>query len=73
MASEYISPVVAYLASDKAQDISGHVFSTRGGRLELLQNWQQGNTMDIGKKWTVADIDLKIRELGDLGIPPIWF
>jgi len=73
MAPENISPVVAYLASDKAQDISGHVFSTRGGRLELLQNWQPGNTMDIGKKWTVADIDQKIRELGDLGIPPIWF
>ncbi len=73
MAPENISPVVAYLATDNAQDISGHVFSTRGGRLELLQNWQQGNAMDIGKKWTVADIDQKIRELGDLGIPPIWF
>jgi len=73
MAPENISPVVAYLASDKAQDISGHVFSTRGGRLELLENWKQGNAMDIGKKWTLADIDQKIRELGDLGIPPIWF
>jgi NAD(P)-dependent dehydrogenase (short-subunit alcohol dehydrogenase family) len=73
MAPENISPVVAYLASDKAQDISGHVFSTRGGKLELLQGWQQANSMDIGKRWTVEEIDRKIRELGDLGIPPIWF
>jgi len=73
MAPENISPVVAYLASDKAQDISGHVFSSRGGRLELLQTWQPANALDIGKKWTVEEIDQKIRELGDLGIPPMWF
>ncbi len=73
MAPENISPVVAYLASDKAQDISGHVFSSRGGRLELLQTWQPANALDIGKKWTVEEIDQKIRELGDLSIPPMWF
>jgi hypothetical protein len=73
MAPENISPLVAYLASDKAQDISGHVFSTRGGKLELLQPWQLANSMDIGKRWTVEEIDRKIRELGDLGIPPMWF
>ncbi len=73
MAPENISPVVTYLASDKAQDISGRVFSTRGGRLEVLEGWRQGNSMDIGKKWTVEEIDQKIRELGDLGIPEAWF
>jgi len=73
MAPENISPVVAYLASDKAQDISGRVFSTRGGRLEVLEGWRQGNSMDIGKKWTVEEIDQKIRELGELGIPEAWF
>ena len=73
MAPENISPVVTYLASDKAQDISGRVFSTRGGRLEVLEGWRQGNSMDIGKKWTVEEIDQKIRELGELGIPEAWF
>ncbi len=73
MAPENISPVVAYLATDNAQDISGRVFSSRGGRLELLQTWQSENVLDIGKKWTVEEIDKKIRDLGTLNIPEMWF
>jgi NAD(P)-dependent dehydrogenase (short-subunit alcohol dehydrogenase family) len=73
MAPENISPVVAYLASDNAQDISGRVFASRGGRLELLQTWQSENVIDNGKKWTVEEIDKKIRDLGTLSIPEMWF
>jgi len=73
MAPENISPVVAYLASDKARDISGRVFSVRGGRLEVLQCWQPGNCLDIGKRWTVGEIDQRIRGLGDLAVPAMWF
>lgn len=73
MAPENISPLVVYLASDKAQDITGHIFSIRGGRIELFQAWQIANTIDIGKAWTPSEIDGKIRELGDLGMPPIIF
>ena len=73
MAPENISPLVAYLASDAAQDITGHVFSLRGGKMEVFQSWQVLNSIDIGRKWLIKDIADRIRELGDLGMPPIVF
>ncbi len=73
MAPENISPLVAYLASDSAQNITGHVFSIRGGKLELFQPWQIENSMDIGRKWTINDLEQRIHELGYLGMPGIVF
>ncbi len=73
MAKENISPLVVYLGSDQSQDITGHIFSVRGGKLELFQAWQIANSMDIGKRWTAEEIGEKIRELGDLSMPPIIF
>lgn len=73
MAKENISPLVAYLGTDQAQDITGHIFSIRGGRLELFNPWQIANTIDIEKQWTIGEIDQKIRDLGELGMPPIIF
>jgi NAD(P)-dependent dehydrogenase (short-subunit alcohol dehydrogenase family) len=60
-----VSPIVAYLASDQAQHITGRVFSIRGGKLELFQPWQIGASIDIGRRWTVAEIGERIGELGD--------
>jgi len=73
MAPENISPLVVYLASDAAQDITGHVFSIRGGKMEVFQSWQVLNSIDIGRRWEVSEIGERIRELGDLGMPPIVF
>jgi len=73
MAPENISPLVVYLASDQAKDITGHVFSIRGGRLELFQPWQLAKSIDINRKWKVEELHERIRELGDLGMPPIIF
>lgn len=39
MAPEHVSPIVVWLASDEAQDISGQVFESAGGRVERLQGW----------------------------------
>ncbi len=73
MAPENISPLVVYLASDAAQDINGHVFSIRGGKMEMFQSWQVLNSIDIGRKWEIGEISERIRELGDVGIPPVVF
>ncbi len=68
-APENISPVVAYLASDQAQHITGRVIAIRGGRLELFQPWQIGETIDIGRRWTVKEIGERINELGSFDTP----
>ena len=65
-----LSPLVAYLASDKAQDITGRVFTVQGGKLQVFIPWTPGPFIDIEKRWTVKDLDERIRELGDLSMPP---
>lgn len=63
-ATENVSPLVVYLASDQAQAITGRVISIRGGKLELFEPWHIGKSIDIGRRWTVNEIGQKIHELG---------
>lgn len=69
-APENISPLVVYLASDEAQDITGHVFTVQGGKLQVFIPWTPGNFIDVGKRWSVKELHDRIRELGDLTMPP---
>jgi len=71
MAPDNVSPLVAYLATDKAQNITGRWLSIRGGKLELWIPPQLGKSLDIGRKWKVAEIAQRIHELGDLGMPGV--
>ncbi len=72
-APENVSPLVVYLASDQAQDITGRVLSIRGGKLELFSPWQLAKSIDIGRRWTVKEIAERIHELGDLSMPQMNF
>jgi NAD(P)-dependent dehydrogenase (short-subunit alcohol dehydrogenase family) len=65
-----LSPLLVYLASDKAQDITGRVFTMQGGKLQVFIPWTLGPFVDIGRRWTVKELDERIRELGDLSMPP---
>lgn len=69
-APENLSPLVVYLGSDKAQDITGRIFTVQGGKLQVFIPWTPGPFVDIGKRWTVGELDKRIRELGDLSMPP---
>jgi len=69
-APENLSPLIAYLASDAAQDITGRIFTVFGGKVQVFIPWTPGNFVDIGRQWTVKELDERIRELGDLSMPP---
>jgi len=68
-APENLSPLIVYLASDQAADITGHVFTVMGGKITLFMPWALGKSVDIGKRWTEQDLHKRIRELGDLAMP----
>jgi NAD(P)-dependent dehydrogenase (short-subunit alcohol dehydrogenase family) len=69
-APENLSPLVVYLASDQAADITGHIFTIMGGKVTLFMPWVLGKSVDIGKRWTAQELHKRIRELGDLTMPP---
>jgi len=41
-----IAPLVCFLASEAAQDVSGQVFVMWGTRIHLMQGWQRVHTLD---------------------------
>jgi 3-oxoacyl-[acyl-carrier protein] reductase len=43
---ENIAPLVCFLASDAAADVSGQVFVMWGTRIHLMQGWQRVHTLD---------------------------
>ena len=69
MAPENVSPLVAYLGSDQAQNITGRWLSIRGGKLESWLPPQLAKSIDIDKRWTVKEITERIGELGNLSMP----
>jgi NAD(P)-dependent dehydrogenase (short-subunit alcohol dehydrogenase family) len=72
-----ISPLVAFLASDAAADVTGQVFVVWGPRIYLMSGWQLAGTIDAGDaRWTVQGIaDNTAALFGDRapGAPPMGF
>jgi len=54
---ENIAPLVCFLASDAAADVSGQVFVMWGTRIHLMQGWQRVHTLDRGDgRWTPEEL-----------------
>jgi hypothetical protein len=68
-APENLAPLIAYLSSDEAQDITGRIFTMMGGKIQVFVPWTPGNSLDLGKRWTPQELHQRIRELGDLSMP----
>lgn len=58
-----VGPVVAWLASDGAADISGQVFVVVGGRLHRFRGWEMVGEVEQGERWSVAALDARRQEL----------
>lgn len=54
-----ISPVVAYLASDKCP-ITGKVFAVQGGAISELVGWHDVKTIETDGPWTIDDIAVRL-------------
>jgi NAD(P)-dependent dehydrogenase (short-subunit alcohol dehydrogenase family) len=54
---EQIAPMVGFLASDAASEVSGQVFVVWGTRVHLMQGWQLAATLDRGEgRWTPQEL-----------------
>lgn len=58
-----VGPVVAWLASDDAADITGQVFVVFGGRIHLFEGWTMVSEVEQGSRWTVDAIAARRSEL----------
>jgi NAD(P)-dependent dehydrogenase (short-subunit alcohol dehydrogenase family) len=64
------SPVVAWLASEEAGDVTGRVIEIEGGQICLEQGWTHGPRKDIGRRWETAEVGEALRGLIAEGAAP---
>jgi NAD(P)-dependent dehydrogenase (short-subunit alcohol dehydrogenase family) len=63
MAPENVSPLVVWLGSPEARDVTGRVFEVEGGVVGVADGWQHGPKVDKGSRWAPAEIGGVVREL----------
>ncbi len=74
-----MAPLIGFLASDAAADVSGQVFVMWGDRVYLMRGWSLANELAAGgKPWTVDDLIAHKAELfapaeGGSAIPSMAF
>lgn len=54
-----ISPLVAYLASEKCP-LTGQIYAVQGGAISLLKGWHDVATIETDKVWDVDDIATRL-------------
>ena len=57
------SPIVAWLASVEAADVTGRVIEIDGGQICVEQGWTHGPKRDLGRRWETAEVGSALREL----------
>jgi len=57
------SPVVAWLASEEAGDVTGRVIEIDGSTLTVESGWRHGPASDHGARWAAAAVGPALREL----------
>ena len=63
MAPDNIAPLVAWLASADARDVTGRGFEIAGGRVSVAEGWHEGPAFDRGARWDAREIGGTVREL----------
>jgi NAD(P)-dependent dehydrogenase (short-subunit alcohol dehydrogenase family) len=62
-APDNVAPLVVWLGSAEARDVSGQVFEVDGGKICVATGWQRGPEVDRGARWEPADVGPAVRDL----------
>ena len=58
-----VSPLVVWLGSTDASDVTGQVFELSGGQISVAEGWHQGPTVDKGQRWAPSEVGSAVRRL----------
>jgi NAD(P)-dependent dehydrogenase (short-subunit alcohol dehydrogenase family) len=63
MAAENVAPLVVWLGSDDAADVTGRVFEVSGGKVSVAEGWEPGPEVDKGDRWEPSELGPVVRDL----------
>ena len=63
LASEHISPLVVWLGSDPAAEVTGRIFNVHGGYISVAEGWRAGPSVDRGSHWEPDELTEVILDL----------
>ena len=66
---EDVAPMVAFLASDSAREITGQVYTVNGGRVAVWNQPVEVREMRKDGRWTVEELAARIGEVGQEPMP----
>ncbi|GII78564.1 short-chain dehydrogenase [Sphaerisporangium rufum] len=58
-----ISPLVAWLGSERSAGVTGQVFDARGGTIGVYEGWRVGPTATLPRLWRAEEVDGEVRKL----------
>ncbi|MBV9514469.1 MAG: SDR family oxidoreductase [Mycobacteriaceae bacterium] len=71
MAPENVSPLVVWLASPQARDVTGKVFEVEAGLIRVAEGWAHGPQVDKGARWDPAELGPVVADLLSKARPPV--
>jgi NAD(P)-dependent dehydrogenase (short-subunit alcohol dehydrogenase family) len=65
-----VSPLVVWLGSAEARDVTGQVFELEGGKVSVAEGWHHGPARDKGGRWAPSELGPVVAELLAEARPP---
>jgi NAD(P)-dependent dehydrogenase (short-subunit alcohol dehydrogenase family) len=65
-----VSPLVVWLASEEAGDVTGRCFEVGGGKIGVADGWRTGPSIDRGARWDPAEVGDAVRDVLAKAQPP---
>ncbi|GAA4128172.1 SDR family oxidoreductase [Nocardioides fonticola] len=64
------SPIVAWLASEEAGDVTGRVIEIDGSTITVESGWRHDASHDLGRRWTAPEVGPALRDLLAASVVP---
>jgi NAD(P)-dependent dehydrogenase (short-subunit alcohol dehydrogenase family) len=58
-----VAPLVAWLASPEAADVTGRVIEAWGGRISVVEGWHPGPTIEVQRRWDPNELGSVVHDL----------
>jgi NAD(P)-dependent dehydrogenase (short-subunit alcohol dehydrogenase family) len=63
MDAENVAPLVVWLGSNEAKDVSGWVFEVQGGTISVAEGWEKGPEVNKRDRWDPVELGSVVRDL----------